>query len=313
MERGVISACGSVGRWGLLTALIVGLAACGGGTGGRARLDLQGSPDLYTGPGPGRYKISKPYEINGIRYYPEEDYSYDETGIASWYGRDFHGLKTSNGEIFNKNGITAAHKTLPLPCLARVTNLENGRSLVVRVNDRGPFAAGRIIDISQRGAELLGFDRQGTAKVRVQVLANESRMIADAMRAGERGPAVHPVTSFASSDSLGASSSAVQSVEAQTLPSLETFAPPPAVQQAVIPPGANQLYVQAGSFTSAENAARLKATLSPVGQVRVAEVVVRGTPYYRVQVGPLRGVAEADAMLGKIAKTGINAPRIVVE
>src|SRR6202012_947764 len=107
-------------------------------------------------------------------YTPSEDYSYDETGMASWYGDDFNKGKTANGEIFNKNELTAAHKTLPLPTLARVTNLDNGRSIVVRINDRGPFSGARIIDVSQRAAQLLGFESQGTAKVRVQVLASES-------------------------------------------------------------------------------------------------------------------------------------------
>ena len=120
--------------------------------------------------------------MSGNWYYPKEDYSYDETGIASWYGQGFHGEKTANGEIFNKDELTAAHKTLPLPTLARVTNLDNGRSIVVRINDRGPFSGARIIDVSQRAAQLLGFEAQGTAKVRVQVLADESKAIADAMR-----------------------------------------------------------------------------------------------------------------------------------
>src|SRR6202012_592620 len=115
-------------------------------------------------------------------YTPSEDYSYDETGIASWYGADFNHGTTANGEVFNKNELTAAHKTLPLPTLARVTNLDNGRSIVVRINDRGPFSGARIIDLSQRAAQLLGFEQQGTAKVRVQVLADESKAIADAMR-----------------------------------------------------------------------------------------------------------------------------------
>src|SRR5580698_3975402 len=128
------------------------------------------------------YKIGAPYQVSGQWYYPKEDYSYDETGIASWYGQGFHGERTANGEIFNKDELTAAHPTLPMPSLARVTNLDNGRSIVVRINDRGPFEKGRLIDVSQRGADLLGFEKTGTAKVRVQVLADESKAIADAMR-----------------------------------------------------------------------------------------------------------------------------------
>lgn len=103
----------------------------------------------------GTYKVGKPYQINGVWYYPSEDYGYDETGVGSWYGPDFHGKPTANGEIFDQNGLTAAHRTLPMPSLVRVTNLENGRSIMVRVNDRGPFAHGRIIDLSRRSAQLL--------------------------------------------------------------------------------------------------------------------------------------------------------------
>ncbi|MCL2474472.1 MAG: septal ring lytic transglycosylase RlpA family protein, partial [Alphaproteobacteria bacterium] len=128
------------------------------------------------------YKVGDPYKVNNKWYYPKEDYSYDETGIASWYGDPFHNKLTANGELYNKQELTAAHTTLPLPSLARVTNLENGRSIVVRVNDRGPFIGNRIIDLSERSADLLGFKSQGTAKVRVQVLADESKAIADAMR-----------------------------------------------------------------------------------------------------------------------------------
>ncbi len=108
----------------------------------------------------GNYKIGKPYEIAGQWYYPAVDYEYSETGIASWYGPKFHGKQTANGEIFDQHEISAAHRTLPLPSMVRVTNLENGRSLDVRVNDRGPFAHGRIIDMSRRAAQLLGFENR---------------------------------------------------------------------------------------------------------------------------------------------------------
>src|SRR6185436_8353681 len=100
--------------------------------------------------------------------YPREDQFYDETGIASWYGSDFHGKATANGEQYDMETLTAAHRTLPLPVIVRVTNLENGRSLLVRVNDRGPYARGRIIDLSKRSAQLLGVYERGTARVRVQ-------------------------------------------------------------------------------------------------------------------------------------------------
>jgi rare lipoprotein A len=139
--------------------------------------------DKPQAPARGIYKVGDPYQIGGVWYYPAEDYAYDETGIASWYGPDFHGKYTANGEIYDMNDLTAAHHTLPLPSLVRVTNLDNGRSIVVRVNDRGPFAKGRILDMSRRSAQLLGYEQSGTAKVRVQILGQESRQLAAQMKA----------------------------------------------------------------------------------------------------------------------------------
>ena len=124
----------------------------------------------------GYYKVGTPYKIKGVWYYPKVDYSYDETGIGSWYGPNFHQKLTANGEIFDQNALSAAHRTLPMPSVVRVTNLQNGRALVVRINDRGPFAHGRIIDLSRRAAQLLGFKRQGIAKMRVELLPEESRI-----------------------------------------------------------------------------------------------------------------------------------------
>ncbi|MBC8241193.1 MAG: septal ring lytic transglycosylase RlpA family protein, partial [Alphaproteobacteria bacterium] len=129
--------------------------------------------------GAGAYKVGKPYQIKGVWYYPREDPRYSKTGIASWYGEKFDGRRTANGETYDMNALTAAHKTLPMPVRVRVTNLDNGRSLVLRVNDRGPFVNGRIIDVSRRAAQLLGFQKQGTAKVLVTVLdTGKARVIA---------------------------------------------------------------------------------------------------------------------------------------
>ncbi|MEJ8573209.1 septal ring lytic transglycosylase RlpA family protein [Microbaculum marinum] len=118
--------------------------------------------------GGGYYKVGNPYKVAGRWFHPKEDPGYDEVGLASWYGSDFHGRRTANGEIFDMGALTAAHPTLPLPTYARVTNLENGRSVVVRVNDRGPFASDRVIDLSRRTADILDFRSNGTAEVRVQ-------------------------------------------------------------------------------------------------------------------------------------------------
>ena len=115
-----------------------------------------------------RYHVGRRYEIAGKWYEPQEDPDYDQQGVASWYGPAFHGRLTANGEVFDRAALTAAHPTLPLPSYVRVTNLENDRSVIVRVNDRGPFARGRLIDVSERTAGLLGFHRNGTTRVRVE-------------------------------------------------------------------------------------------------------------------------------------------------
>ncbi len=148
---------------------------------------LSACTDSSTSKGPGDYKVGKPYRVAGQWYYPRVDYGYHEKGLASWYGPNFHGRPTANGETFDMRKVSAAHKTLPLPSVVRVTNLENGRSLVVRVNDRGPFVRGRIIDLSQKAAELLGFAEQGTTMVEVQLIVDSSRQAALAL-----GAADHP-------------------------------------------------------------------------------------------------------------------------
>ncbi len=118
--------------------------------------------------GGGRYQIGKPYSIRGIKYYPKLDPNLKQTGLASWYGPNFHGRLTANGEVYDQYGLSAAHPTMPLPSYAKVTNLENGSSITVRVNDRGPFSKSRVIDLSARAAQLLGYTKQGVAKVRVE-------------------------------------------------------------------------------------------------------------------------------------------------
>ena len=142
----------------------------------------------------GKFRVGRPnytvapYQVNGVWYYPKVDYDYDETGTASWYGEQFNHRPTSDGEIFDMNEVSAAHKTLPLPSVVELTNLQNGRELQLRVNDRGPFVDGRLVDVSRRAAQLLGFERSGTAPVRVRVLKAESIQVAEAAMHGEYGP-----------------------------------------------------------------------------------------------------------------------------
>ncbi len=135
------------------------------------------------GGGRGGYRVGVPYEIKGVWYYPAVDYNYDRTGVASWYGAEFAGRYTANGEIFDPNQLTAANTTLPMPSIVEVTNLQNGRSLQLRVNDRGPFVDGRLIDVSRRAAQLLGFETRGTTPVEVKILKGASIEVAEeAMR-----------------------------------------------------------------------------------------------------------------------------------
>src|ERR1700680_1224657 len=144
--------------------------------------------------GGGTYRVGKPYVVAGRVYVPEEDVNYREEGMASWYGDDFHGRLTANGEIFDMASLSAAHPTLPIPCYARVTNLSNGKSLIVRVNDRGPYHGNRVMDVSSRAAELLEFKNNGVARVRVEYVAraplegSDDRQLLATLRTGIPAP-----------------------------------------------------------------------------------------------------------------------------
>ena len=144
--------------------------------------------------GGGTYRVGKPYTVGGRVYVPEEDTSYREEGLASWYGDDFHGRLAANGEVFDMTSLTAAHPTLPMPCYARVTNLSNGKSLIVRVNDRGPYHGNRLMDVSSRAADLLEFKGNGVARVRVEYVGraplegSDDRQLIATLRTGVPAP-----------------------------------------------------------------------------------------------------------------------------
>jgi len=144
--------------------------------------------------GGGTYRVGRPYVVGGRVYVPEEDVNYREEGLASWYGDDFHGRLTANGEVFDMASLTAAHPTLPMPCYARVTNLGNGKSLIVRVNDRGPYHGNRLIDVSNKAAELLEFKGNGVARVRVEYVGraplegSDDRQLIATLRTGVPAP-----------------------------------------------------------------------------------------------------------------------------
>jgi rare lipoprotein A len=280
---------------------------------------------------PAAYKIGQPYQVENVWYYPKVDYSYNETGIASWYGPDFHGKPTASGEIYDQNGLTAAHKTLPLPTIVQVTNLENGRSLKLRINDRGPFVNGRIIDVSRRAAQLLGFHENGTAKVRVQVLADESMALASALTGGTGVPAGQPQPAVPSAAptiavtaqplSSGSSSavppaptttrSVISSTTPATTSAVAVAQPDGRVTQTVVHP--TGIFIQAGSFTQLANAQKLTAELSRMGAATMTPVKVGAQQFYRVRVGPIASVTEADRLLEKLVQSGHTEARIVVD
>lgn len=282
----------------------------------------------------GNYKIGNPYQIKGTWYYPAVDYNYDETGIASWYGPNFDGKLTANGDVYDQYAMTAAHRTLPMPSVVRVTNLENGRSLVVTINDRGPFAKGRIIDMSKRGAELLGFKNQGTARVRVQILDRESRQIAAASQ--PRGPALSveeapikvaaPAKETVQAESLapvgGAKTDRPVASPARGIPPVS--APPEISAQAAFEPlnsgevtqqpiSPTSLFVQAGAFGVFDNANQVRARLSGFGNVQISQVLINGRDLYRVRLGPVPSVARADQLLAEVIDAGYPGARVVVD
>ncbi|HVY57714.1 MAG TPA: septal ring lytic transglycosylase RlpA family protein [Xanthobacteraceae bacterium] len=190
-------------RVGAGCALCVALANCAASDKFARRIDpkygVMASPRVVepgqpVPKGGGVYRVGKPYLVAGRLYVPQEYTSYKEEGIASWYGDDFHGRLTANGEVFDKDAITAAHPTLPIPSYVRVTNLRNRRSLIVRVNDRGPYHSNRLIDVSGKAAELLGFHDNGVARVQVEYVGraplegSDDRMLVATLREGAPAP-----------------------------------------------------------------------------------------------------------------------------
>lgn len=197
----------------IATALLA--AGCAGSRGGHGG-------DLY-GPGPRGYMVGKPYRVNGVWYVPTEDRGYDRVGLASWYGPGFNGSRTANGERYDRRRMTAAHPTLPMPVLVRVTNLENGRSTVLRVNDRGPFIPGRIIDVSEAAAKALGFRNNGLARVRVQYVSRaDGRAVA---KRETSSPDTVPAP-MASADEPSSAISSMPVKAAMTMP-MPAESPPP--------------------------------------------------------------------------------------
>jgi len=265
----------------LLCAAVLTLSACGGGLNHYSKGGGYGKSSLPSGNG-GYRKTGKPYKIAGRTYYPlESARGYDETGVASWYGRDFHGKLTANGERYDMHALSAAHKTLPLPTLVRVTNLENGRSMVVRVNDRGPFVKSRVIDLSFAAAKALGYDEKGTTRVRVQALDGSSSY----PTASSRGPIAPPPPE-----------------------------PAPANIRVANQPPVPGMYIQLGAFGQNSNANRLRSSLATdYPSVRVQPFWNNQQRLYRVRIGPYSDVRNIERTVLDLEQKGYADAIVVIE
>ena len=233
------------------------------------------------------------YDVFGKRYYVlSSSVGYRERGVASWYGPGFHKVRTSIGEPYDMYGMTAAHKTLPLPAYARVTNLQNGRSVVVRVNDRGPFVGNRIIDLSYSAAAKLDMLRNGTAMVEVRTI-DPSAPPAVITASGTTSPTAAPPAASAPETATQTPGSGVSSPAA----------------------AASALFVQAGAFSDPANAERLAERLrgGSYGKVFVRDDQIAGRRMYRVRIGPVPNVAEFDRVVAALERAGINDAHLALD
>ena len=254
--------------------------------------------------GGGRYWVGKPYQVAGRWFTPKPQPGYDRKGAASWYGEAFHRRKTSNGEYFDMAMLTAAHPTLPLPSYARVTNLENGKVIVVRINDRGPFVGTRIIDLSKRSAEALGYKSKGKANVRVQWIGNapvndQGSHLAMMNRKAASGAGMGTLIAAADGPARGGNDD-VQVAEADTPAQQVSYNQPKPKKKAR---GEAQI-VQVASFADLDSAEQARAALSAIGPVQVYEWETANGPLYKVQLGPFMSSVGAEEALDAVRGQG---------
>jgi rare lipoprotein A len=286
----------------------------------------------------GAYKIGNPYKIDGVWYTPKEDFSHVETGVASWYGPGFHGKSTANGERYDQSDRTAAHRTLQMPSIVRVTNLSNGLSTVVRINDRGPFASNRVIDLSRTAAQELDVIRNGTARVRIEQLQAESLAVKDVaingggpaeqndavtqLASGRRAPqqqqvmataqptAAPPLTQVQAEWPANPRSSGV--VQEQTVSPSGTSGPTIASLASTAPASsAGGFYVQTGSFSTAENAGRQRDAVRSYGASEISQASASGRDVYRVRLGPYTTSDAAGIVADRLKRSGYGDARVV--
>ncbi len=267
--------------------------------------------DAVPMPHKGAFKAN-PYTVLGKTYYPISDARrYSAVGTASWYGTKFHGQATANGEAYDLYGMTAAHKTLPLPSYVRVTNLENGRSVILRVNDRGPFYSDRIIDLSFAAAKKLGYAENGTARVKVEGIDPGEWW-------AQQGK---PVPLVLAEPQQVAS---VQTVAQPLAPPLEQYSPPPQQHAAAVLPvqidakknasvAASGLFLQVGAFANPDAAELLKAKLSEtlVAPVFISSVVRNQQILHRVRLGPIGSQGEADRLRERLRLANLGQATLV--
>ena len=248
------------------------------------------------------YKVGNPYKINGKWYYPAVDYQYDEVGIASWYGPGFHGKSTANGEVFDQNKITAAHRTLPMPSIVKVTNLENGMVLdKVRINDRGPFARNRIIDLSKKAAEELGFIKNGVAKVRVEILEDESRKYALSEQQNVYVAEAAEFTEISKKNLLTSPEFEEKNIKKKN----ENVS-----ENSIL--NDKELLIQVGAFTDHRNAKSLIEKLSEF-KAYINRVFINNRYLYRVRIGPINNLNQANKMKMELFELGYTSSHLVMK
>lgn len=284
-----------------------------------------GSP-YYRGKGPipfggGKYHIGDAYQVAGRTWTPHEQPGYDKTGVASWYGEAFHKRKTSNGEWFDMNTLTAAHATLPLPSYAMVTNLDNGRQVIVRINDRGPFVDTRIIDLSKKAADVLGYRNKGKTHVRVRLigpapLQDSSQHMMAMNQAMNDGASISQIASLADDPKAVAASQVAQITPSKHRPHPLAVVQVAEVQQASMPmaevaPTSGGFMVRVAVFHNIENATTAYDALKSLGPTQIVKAVGANGPLYRVQMGPIDN--EVDALIARDSAiaNGFEDARIV--
>jgi rare lipoprotein A len=272
-----------------------------------------------------RYLVGPPYQMGGVWSYPREDFALVQTGLAAVAGDTGAGRRTANGEIHDPALLSAAHRTLQMPAILRVSNLETGLTLDVRVNDRGPANPGRVVELSRRAADLLGIRPGGTAQVRIAVVSDASRALAGGLPNPEAHPlqvAAAPVGTVMRED-LAPPPGAVQAArprEARPLPAVAARPAEAAPALAGTPdrlpervsrgsPQPGRLFVEAPSFSRRDLAERLAARIGG----RVDATGPRGRETFRVRIGPLQSVAEADRALEATRRAGVSEARILVD